>query len=308
LAQVAFEIVAEPAAANPPKGMPVFGSTTYHVVCPQRMWNKGHVDNKDRSDVIVEGYLEPRVGENNGAAYIAVVATALTTELAESRRQTWQLLADAAKAETAYNALRSRYAEDETIVQEARARMEKLKEDAKSTGATIPSGAMLALTGEPYHVRPVRDISSRSVAFEIIAGPSDVNNPPKGMQVFGPTTYHVVCPQRTWDEGHVDSEDRSDVIVEGYLEPRAGMDNGGAYVAVVATALTTRLRKAQQILAAATTAEEAYNALLSKYGEDAPLVQEARAKMERLKVGLARSRDQKPLRPAAILQPEYSVP
>jgi hypothetical protein len=92
-----------------------------------------------------------------------------------------------------------------------------------------------------------------------------------------------------WDEGYdVDSKGRSDVIIEGYLEPRAGTNNGGPYVAVVATSLTTRLRKAHGLLADAEAAETAYNALLSKYGEDAPATQEARAKMGILQARLAR--------------------
>jgi hypothetical protein len=169
-------------------------------------------------------------------------------------------------------------------------------------------GATITLTGKPHHVRSAGD-HRRSVAFEIDAGPANASTP-KGMPVFGPTTYHVVCPQRMWDRGHMDGEDRSDVIVEGYLEPRMS-EEGKPCVAVVATSLTTKLveitSKTQQLLADAAKAEKAYNALRSRYGEDAPVVQEARAEMEKLKTGLTRycEANQKILRPAALLQPEY---
>ena len=123
---VAFEIVAGPANASTPRGMPVFSLTTYHALCSQRMWDRGHMDSEDRSDVIIEGYLEPRVSEG-GQPYVAVVATSLTTKLVEITSHAQQLLADAAKAEKAYNALRSKYAEDAPVVQETRAEMEKLK-------------------------------------------------------------------------------------------------------------------------------------------------------------------------------------
>ena len=172
-------------------------------------------------------------------------------------------------------------------------------------------GATITLTGRPHHVRSAGD-HSRSVAFEIDAGPANASTP-KGMPIFGPTTYHVVCPQRMWDRGHMDSEDRSDVIVEGYLEPRVS-EKGQPYVAVVATSLTTKLveitSKTQQLLADAATAEKTYDALRSRYGEDAPVAQEARAEMEKLKTGLTRycQANQKILRPASLLQPEYPVP
>lgn len=143
-------------------------------------------------------------------------------------------------------------------------------------------GATITLTGRPRNVRS----AERGVAFEIVAGPANASTP-RGMPVFSLTTYHALCSQRMWDRGHMDSEDRSDVIIEGYLEPRVS-EGGQPYVAVVATSLTTRLRKAHGLLADAEAAETAYNALLSKYGEDAPATQEARAKMGILQARLAR--------------------
>ena len=163
-------------------------------------------------------------------------------------------------------------------------------------------GAKIILTGRPRSVRS----ADCGVAFEIVAGPPNASTP-RGMPVFSLTTYHVVCPQRMWDRGHLDRDDRSDVIVEGYLEPRVS-EAGQPYVAVVATALTTRLvditRKARELLDEATGAEKTYQALCSRYSEDAPVVQAARAEMEQLKTGLARfcEANRELLRSEALLQ------
>jgi len=165
-------------------------------------------------------------------------------------------------------------------------------------------GARIILTGRPRSVRS----ADCGVAFEIVAGPPNASTP-RGMPVFRLTTYHVVCPQRMWDRGHLDRDDRSDVIVEGYLEPRVS-EAGQPYVAVVATTLTTKLvditRKARQLLAEATDAEKGYQALCSRYSEDAPVVQTARAEMEKIRTGLTRfcEANSELLRPEVLLQPD----
>ena len=170
-------------------------------------------------------------------------------------------------------------------------------------------GATLTIIGHPQRVRTADE---RQVAFEIVAGPPNSTFAPKGMPVFGLVTYHILCQQRMWDRGHLDREDRSDVIVEGYLEPRFGED-GGLFIAVVATSLTTRLvqitRKAQQLLAEAVEADRVYRALCTQYSADSPVVKDAEAAMEKAREGLAHycKLNQGVLRPELIGAPVEEI-
>ena len=87
---VAFRIVSGPAVDNAPKGLPLYGQVRYEVQCSDRQWRKARAHNQDTSDLIIEGYLEPRV-DGNGKPYVAVVAMSVVSQLVMSQRKQEQL-------------------------------------------------------------------------------------------------------------------------------------------------------------------------------------------------------------------------
>lgn len=98
---VSFRIVTGPASNTAPKGLPLFETTTYTVQCNERQYNRGRAHADDESDLIIEGYLEPRL-DGNGKPVIAVVATALNSMLAQNEKKLQQLREQFVQAETAY--------------------------------------------------------------------------------------------------------------------------------------------------------------------------------------------------------------
>ena len=90
-------------------------------------------------------------------------------------------------------------------------------------------GAKITLIGQAKHIQK----QERSVSFRIIAGPT-TQHPPRGLKLFGQTRYHVECTLRQWRRARHDPDDNSDLVVEGYLEPRREPETGKLYIAVVA--------------------------------------------------------------------------
>ncbi|MBN1922477.1 MAG: hypothetical protein JW892_14615 [Anaerolineae bacterium] len=98
---VSFRIVTGPASNTAPKGLPLFKAATYTVQCNERQYNRGRAHADDKSDLIIEGYLEPRL-DRNGEPFIAVVATTLNSILAQNEKKLQQLREQFVQAETAY--------------------------------------------------------------------------------------------------------------------------------------------------------------------------------------------------------------
>jgi hypothetical protein len=118
-------------------------------------------------------------------------------------------------------------------------------------------GAKITLAGQAKDIEK----QERSVSFYIVTGPA-TRHPPRGLKLFGQTRYHVECTLRQWSRAHYAPDDDSDMIVEGYLEPRRDPETGHLYIAVIATALQSklcqRMSKLQQLREALEQAREAF--------------------------------------------------
>ena len=88
---VSFRLVTGPAVQHPPKGLKLFGQVSYQVQCVKKQWNKARYGPDDNSDLIIEGYLEPRVDEETGKLYIAVVAMSVLSMRVQNERKLVQL-------------------------------------------------------------------------------------------------------------------------------------------------------------------------------------------------------------------------
>ena len=84
---VSFTIQTGPATRRPPRGLELYGRTSYRVICSVQLWDKAHQVPDDPSDMLVEGYLEPRRDPEGDELYIAVVATAMQSTLPHNQRQ-----------------------------------------------------------------------------------------------------------------------------------------------------------------------------------------------------------------------------
>jgi len=123
---VTFRIITGPASSTAPKGLPLFKAVTYVVQCTAKQFRKGHVDDRDRSELIIEGYQEPRLDEN-GKPYIAVIATSLASKRSQVERKLAQLRDETVKVEEVYEAACDERGVDSTEAQAALAQMEKVK-------------------------------------------------------------------------------------------------------------------------------------------------------------------------------------
>ena len=94
--------------------------------------------------------------------------------------------------------------------------------------------AKVTLIGAPQGLRIEKDI----VTFRIITGPAS-NTAPKGLTLFKATAYVVQCAQRQYNRGRASERDKSELVIEGYQEPRIGED-GKPYIAVVALSASAR--------------------------------------------------------------------
>lgn len=107
-------------------------------------------------------------------------------------------------------------------------------------------GAKIMLSGQAKEIRK----QERTVSFYIVTGPA-TKHPPRGLKLFGQTRYHIECTERQWRRAQQNPEDRSDLMVEGYLEPRRDGETGRLYIAVVAMSvqsmLVQHMRKLEQL-------------------------------------------------------------
>jgi hypothetical protein len=107
--------------------------------------------------------------------------------------------------------------------------------------------AKVTLIGQPQGLRIEKDI----VTFRIITGPAS-NTAPKGLTLLPvsraergraarrkATAYVVQCAQRQYNRGRASERDKSELVIEGYQEPRIGED-GKSYIAVVALSASAR--------------------------------------------------------------------
>jgi hypothetical protein len=118
-------------------------------------------------------------------------------------------------------------------------------------------GAKIVLTGQAKDIRKDNQI----VSFHIIAGPT-TQHPPRGLKLYGQVHYEVECSTRQWRRARQDLNDLSDLVIEGYLEPRRDPETGKLYISVVATSLQSTLlqdlRKLEQLSEVLGEAREAY--------------------------------------------------
>jgi len=105
-------------------------------------------------------------------------------------------------------------------------------------------GAKITLTGAAKAIQRQDNI----ISFRLVTGPA-TKNPPKGLKLFGQVTFHVQCTRRQWNRARVGPDDNSELIVEGYCEPRQDPDTGKLYVAVVAMSLRSMRKQNEQKLA-----------------------------------------------------------
>lgn len=118
-------------------------------------------------------------------------------------------------------------------------------------------GAKIVLSGQTVEIEKTTD----HVSFTILTGPA-TRRPPRGLDLYGRTRYHVTCTTQLWDRAHQVPDDPSDMLVEGYLEPRRDPESDELYVAVVATAMQSTLphnqRRLEQLQQALDDAREAF--------------------------------------------------
>ena len=152
--------------------------------------------------------------------------------------------------------------------------------------------AKVTLIGQPQGLRIEKDI----VIFRIITGPAS-NTAPKGLTLFKATAYVVQCAMRQYNRGRASERDKSELVIEGYQEPRIGED-GKPYIAVVALSVASKNlqagRKLEQLREEVVKAEDAYNTVYGQYGDDAPQAKTASEAFEKLKAGLVKFMENHP--------------
>jgi hypothetical protein len=93
-------------------------------------------------------------------------------------------------------------------------------------------GAKIVLSGQATEIEKQTDF----VSFTIVTGPA-TRRPPRGLDLYSRTRYRVTSAVQLWDKAHPIPDDPSDLLVEGYLEPRRDPESDDLYIAVVATAM-----------------------------------------------------------------------
>jgi hypothetical protein len=104
-------------------------------------------------------------------------------------------------------------------------------------------GCKITLTGQAKDIQKLE----RSVTFYILTGPA-TKHPPRGLKLFGQTRYAVECTLRQWRRARFDAEDDSDLVVEGYQEPRRDPETGHLYIAVVAMSVQSIMSQSMRKL------------------------------------------------------------
>lgn len=123
---VTFKIITGPASSTAPKGLPLFKATTYVVQCSQKQYNKARASEQDKSELIIEGYQEPRTDEN-GKLYIAVVALSVMSKQSQAERKLAQIRDEVVKAEEAYEAACEQFGQASQQAEAALEFLEKVK-------------------------------------------------------------------------------------------------------------------------------------------------------------------------------------
>ena len=135
-------------------------------------------------------------------------------------------------------------------------------------------GAKIVLSGQTVEIEKTADY----VSFTIQTGPA-TRRPPRGLDLYGSTRYRVTCTAQLWKQAHQLPDDPSDMLVEGYLEPRRDPERDELYIAVVATAMQSTLphnrRRLEQLQAALDEAREAFR--IASEGGDSKQVAQAKA-------------------------------
>jgi hypothetical protein len=144
--------------------------------------------------------------------------------------------------------------------------------------------AKVTLIGQPQSLRIEKDL----VSFRIVTGPAS-NTAPKGLLLFQAVTYVVNCSQRQFNRGRANDRDKSELVIEGYQEPR--VDNEGKpYIAVVALSMMSKhaqgLHKLEQLREETIKAEETYAQVCDQFGDDSPQALVASQSFETVKAGL----------------------
>ena len=118
-------------------------------------------------------------------------------------------------------------------------------------------GAKIVLSGQTVEI----ERTTETVSFTIVTGPA-TRRPPRGLDLFGNTRYRVTCATQLWERAQAIPDDPSDMLVEGYLEPRRDPEGDELYIAVIATAMQSTLphnqRRLEQLQAALDEAREAF--------------------------------------------------
>jgi hypothetical protein len=118
-------------------------------------------------------------------------------------------------------------------------------------------GAKIVLTGQARDIQK----SDQAISFTIVTGPA-TRRPPRGLRLFEPVHYRIECTARQWQRAREDPNDQSDLLVEGYIEPRRDPETGQLHIAVVATLLQSMAvqnrAKLQQLEQALQDARSAY--------------------------------------------------
>lgn len=144
--------------------------------------------------------------------------------------------------------------------------------------------AKVTLIGQPHSL----SIKDGIVSFKLLTGPAS-NTAPKGLQLFKAATYLVQCSERQFNRGRTNARDTSELILEGYQEPRVD-ESGKLYIAVVALSVvskqTQNIRKLEQLREETVKAEEAYDAACEQFGDGSPQAQAASEAFEAVKAGL----------------------
>jgi len=108
---VSFRLSTGPASNTSPKGLNLFKAATYVVQCSERQYNRGRVDARDKSELILEGYQVLRVDEQ-GQPYIAVVARSVASKNTQNVRKLELLREESIKAEEAFDQVCEQYGVD----------------------------------------------------------------------------------------------------------------------------------------------------------------------------------------------------
>jgi hypothetical protein len=118
-------------------------------------------------------------------------------------------------------------------------------------------GAMIVLTGHAENIEEKDEL----VSFHVLTGPA-TRKPPRGLKLFDPVQYYVECTVLQWRHARRSADDESDLIVEGYIEPRQDPDTDQLYIAVVAlsvqSVLAQQCQKLEQLTQALHEARDAY--------------------------------------------------